>query len=167
VRQKALIFGLAAAAVTLTLAAPTQAHRMNTAMSLIEVSPRSGRLEVTHTLYAHDMESVLGARSVNLAWFETSQAEEAIKAYCLAQFTITDQRGKPLRLNFIGVELRGDSIQVYFDAPRYRGSSVIIDSNFLQDVSDSQINRVNVRARGRTVSAVFEAGAAAKRIAMP
>ena len=145
----------------------SDAHRMNAAMSLIEVSPRNGRLEVTHTLYAHDMEGVLRAGDVGLAWFETPEAETALKEYCLAQFLITDQRGRPLVLSFVGVELRGDIIQVYFDAPRFRGTSLIVDSNFLQDVSDTQVNQVNVRARGRTVSEVFEAGALARRMVIP
>jgi hypothetical protein len=166
-RLGALLVGVAVALVSLSSVTSTFAHRMNTAMSLIEVSPTDGRLELTHTLYAHDLEGVLAAGAVPMSWLETPQGEAAIRAYCLRHFTITDQRGRPLRLNFVGVELRGDLIQVYFDAPRYAGESVIVDSNFLQDVSDSQINRVNVRARGRTVSAVFEAGATARRIAIP
>jgi hypothetical protein len=143
------------------------AHRMNTAMSLIEVSPTTGKLEVSHTLFAHDMEGVLAAGAVDMNWLETARGEAAIKTYCLRQFTITDGRGRPLRLAFVGVELRGDIIQVYFEAPRYVGRDVIVDSNFLQELSDSQINRVNVRANGRTNSAVFEAGAVARRIAIP
>jgi hypothetical protein len=164
---KARLMGLFVAVVSLTTATSALAHRMNTAMSLIEVSPSTGKLELTHTLYAHDMEGVLAAGAVRMSWLESPQGEAAIKAYCERQFTITDGRGRPLRLTFVGVELRGDLIQVYFEAPRYGGSSLIVDSNFLQEVSDNQVNRVNVRANGRTVSAVFEAGAAARRIAMP
>jgi hypothetical protein len=167
VRLKASFSGLIVGVVSLTLATPALAHRMNTAMSLIEVSPTTQKLELTHTLYAHDMEGVLAAGAVRMSWLESPQGEAAIKAYCLRQFTITDQRGRPLRLTFVGVELRGDSIQVYFEAPRFSGSSIIVDSNFLQEVSDSQVNRVNVRVNGRTNSAVFEAGTEARRIAMP
>ena len=148
---------------------PTKAmaHRMDAAMSLIEVNPRTSRLEVTHFLYAHDMEDALRAGAVSLSWFETPEGKDAIRDYSLAQFTLTDTQGVPIALTFVGVELRGDVINVFFDAPRYGGASIIIDSNFLQETSDSQINRVNLRAGGRTVSAVFEAGATAHRVAMP
>ena len=151
----------------LAMTTPAQAHRMNTAMTLIEVSATGGRLEVTHTLYAHDMEDALRAGAVPLSWFETREGKNAIRDYCLAQFTLNDARGRPIALTFVGLELRGDAIDIYFDAPRYRGTSVIVDSNFLQETSDSQINRVNVRARGRTVSAVFQVGAGSQQIAMP
>jgi hypothetical protein len=167
VTLKPILLGLIAAVVSLTATTPAFAHRMNTAMSLIEVSPLTGKLEISHTLFAHDLEGVLGVGPVRINWLETSQGEAAIKAYCLDQFTITDARGRPLRLTFVGVELRGDTINVYFEAPRFAGRGIIVDSNFLQDVSDSQVNRVNVRANGRTMSAVFEAGAPARTIVMP
>ena len=164
---KGLACGLILCWIGIASATSAMAHRMDAAMSLIEVNPRTGRLEVTHTLYAHDMEDALRAGAVPLSWFETRQGKNAIRDYCLAQFTLTDTQGVPIALTFVGVELRGDVINVFFDAPRYGGASIIIDSNFLHEASDSQINRVNVRAGGRTVSEVFEAGASARRIVMP
>jgi hypothetical protein len=140
---------------------------MNVAMSLVEINPRTSRLEVTHTLYAHDLEGALLAGAVSLSWLESAAGQQALRAYCLQQFTLTNQAGRLIALSFVGAELRGDVINVYFDAPRYNGASVIVDSNLLQDVSDSQVNQVNVRARGKTVSATFAAGAAAVRIALP
>lgn len=140
---------------------------MNAAMSLVEVSQSTGRLEVTHSLYAHDLEGVLGAGSVRLTWFETPQGEAALRAYCERNFTLKNQSGRSIALTFVGVELRGDLINVYYDAPRYRGRSVIVDANFLQEVSDSQINQVNLRANGTTISAVFRAGADAKTLSIP
>jgi hypothetical protein len=143
------------------------AHRMNAAMSLIEVSPRNGRLEVTHTLFAHDLEGALLAGAVSLSWLESDVGQQALRAYCLRQFTLANQSGRPIALTFVGAELRNDVINIYFDAPRYRGETVIVDSNLLQDISDAQINQVNVRANGKTNSATFGAGAQAMRIALP
>jgi hypothetical protein len=144
-----------------------QAHRMNAAMSLIEVSPTNGRLEVTHTLYAHDLEDALLAGAVSMNWLESQAGQQALRAYCLRQFTLTDQSGVPLPLEFVGAQLQGDVINVFFDAPRYLGSSIIVDSNLLQDISENQVNQVNVRVAGRTVSATFVVGAQAERIMLP
>jgi hypothetical protein len=166
-KVRALLIASFAGVSALLAPAPASAHRMNVAMSLIEVSPRSGRLEITHTLYAHDLEGALLAGAVSLSWLESAQGQQALRAYCLRQFTLTNQAGRPLVLSFVGAELRGDVINIYFDAPRYAGTSVIVDSNLLQDISDSQVNQVNVRANGKTVSATFSAGAQAVRLAMP
>jgi hypothetical protein len=143
------------------------AHRMNAAMSVIEVSPRSGRLQITHTLFAHDLEGALLAGAVSISWLESPAGKQALRAYCLRQFTLTNQTGGPIALSFVGAELRGDVINVYFEGPRYTGTSVIVDSNLLQDISDSQVNQVNVRAVSKTVSATFAAGAQAVRMAVP
>jgi hypothetical protein len=144
-----------------------QAHRMNAAMSLVEISPTNGRLEVTHTLFAHDLEGALGAGSVDLTWFEKPQGQTALRTYCLSKFTLLAQNNRPIALSFVGVELNGAVINVYFEAPRPRGRDVTVDSNFLQDVSDTQVNQVNLRANGRTVSAVFQTGSAPKRLTLP
>jgi hypothetical protein len=147
--------------------ANAMAHRMNVAMSVIEVNPNSKRLEITHSLYAHDLEGALGAGSVNLTWFETSQGEAALRAYCLAQFSIASSNGRAIALRFVGVELRGDLINIYFEGPRVQGNALLVQSSFLQEMSDSQINQVNVRAAGRTNSAIFQTGARAKQIVIP
>jgi hypothetical protein len=160
-------FGLLGCALLLVLSQPAFAHRMNAAMSLIEISPTNGRLEVTHSLFAHDLEGVLGAGSVRLDWFETPQGEAALRTYVERNFVLKAQNGRAIALTFIGIELRGDLINVYFDAPHYRGTRVTVDVNFLQEVSDTQVNQVNLRARGRTISAVFRAGAEPKTLVIP
>jgi hypothetical protein len=162
-----VIVGLAASLCAVLAPCNAQAHRMNTAISLIEVSPRSGRLEVTHTLFAHDLEGALLAGAVSISWLESDAGQQALRAYCLRQFTLTNQAGRPISLTFVGAELRGDVINVYFDAPRYRGTSVIVDSNLLQEISDAQVNQVNLRVNGKTVSATFNAGARAVRMNLP
>jgi hypothetical protein len=140
---------------------------MDSALSLVEISPSNGHLEVTHTLFAHDLEGALGAGSVDLSWFEKPEGELALRSYCLEKFSLIAQNGRPIRLTFVGVELNGAAINVYFESPRPRGRQLTIDSNFLQERSDNQVNRVNLRANGVTISAVFMAGALPKRMTIP
>jgi hypothetical protein len=149
------------------LSSAALAHRMNSAMSLIEINPSSGKIEVTHTLFAHDLEGVLGAGSVSMNWFETAQGEAAIRTYCERKFVLNSQNGRPISLIFVGVELSGGQVNVYFEGRQPRGRTFTVDADFLQEVSDSQVNRVNLRAHGQTVSAVFRAGEAAKSLAIP
>lgn len=155
------------AAVIASVPNPTHAHRLDAALSLVEVSQSNGRLEVTHTLYAHDLEGALQAGAVPLSWFETDVGQAALRAYCLREFVLSDARGRAIALTFVGIEVRAGIINVYFDAPHYRGTSIIVDSNFLQERSESQVNRVNVRARGETVTEVFPVGASPRRIIVP
>jgi hypothetical protein len=166
-KLKRVIVSLAASLCAVLAPFNAQAHRMNTAISLIEVSPRAGRLEVTHTLFAHDLEGALLAGAVSLSWLESATGQQALRAYCLRQFRLSNQAGRPITLTFVGAELRGDRINVYFEAPSYRGTSVIVDSNLLQDISDAQVNQVNLRVNGKTESATFGVGAQAVRMSLP
>lgn len=143
------------------------AHRMDAALSVVEVNPRTGQLEITHTLFAHDLEGALLAGAVSVDWLESAPGQQALRAYCLRQFTIQNERGRPLQLTFVGAELQSDKINIFFEAPRYRGRALLIDSNLLQDISERQVNQVNLRARGQTNTATFAVGAEAKRMVLP
>lgn len=159
-----LIMGLIAA---LAPQGQALAHRMNSAMSVIETSPTSGRLNITHSLFAHDLEGALGAGSVSMTWFETPQGQAALQAYCEERFDLQDHNGLAIPLSFVGLELRGDLINIYFEAPPLTGTSIQVAARFLHEVSDSQINQVNFRAQGTTLSAIFRAGGSSQRLQLP
>lgn len=146
---------------------PAFAHRLEAALSVVEVNPTSGVLEVTHRLYAHDLEHALDLGPVGAGYFETPEGQAAIKAYCERQFFLGDGQGRTLPLQFVGAELSGDLLYVYFEAGRYRGKELTIDSNLLQDFTQAQVNQVNVRRAGQTVSARFQTGTPAKRMRLP
>jgi hypothetical protein len=146
---------------------PSNAHRLEAALSLVEINPSSGVLEITHRLYAHDLEHALDLGPVGAGYFETPKGQTAIKTYCERQFFIGDGQGKALPVTFVGAELSGDLLYVYFEADRYRGRDLTLDSNLLQDFTQAQVNQVNVRRDGKTVSARFQSDTAAKRIGLP
>lgn len=146
---------------------PTLAHRIEAALSVVEVNPTSGVLEITHRLYAHDLEHALDLGPVGVGYFETPKGQATIKAYCERQFLIADGKGKAIPLQFVGAEVSGDLLYVYFEAGRYLGRELTLDSNLLQDFTEAQVNQVNVRRDGKTVSARFQTGTPARRIGLP
>ncbi len=146
---------------------PTLAHRIEAALSVVEVNPSSGVLEITHRLFAHDLEHALDLGPVGAGYFETPDGLAAIKAYCERQFFIGDEAGRALRLQFVGAELSGDLLYVYFEAGRYSGKALTLDSNLLQDFTEAQVNQINLRRAGKTVSARFQTGTPAKQMRLP
>jgi len=163
-RLSVAILGLLAVSLA---SSPVMAHRLEAALSVVEVNSTSGVLEITHRLYAHDLEHALDLGPVGVGYFETPEGQAAIKTYCERQFFIGDGQGKAVPLQFVGAELSGDLLYVYFEAGRYRGRELTLDSNLLQDFTQAQINQVNVRRGGKTVSARFQTGTAAKRMSLP
>ena len=163
-RSGVALLGLLAMAL---VSSPAVAHRIEAALSVVEVNATSGVLEITHRLYAHDLEHALDLGAVGVGYFETPEGQAAIKAYCERQFLIADGEGKAMPLQFVGAEVSGDLLYVYFEADRYRGRDLTLDSNLLQDFTQAQVNQVNVRRDGKTVSARFQSDTAAKRIGLP
>ncbi|GIU65978.1 DUF6702 family protein [Candidatus Phycosocius spiralis] len=164
--MKGLKFGLMSAAL-LGLTMPAQAHRIQAALSVVEISPTTQNLEITHRLYVHDLEHALDLGSIGMSWFLTQEGQAAIKGYCLRQFFIGDVNGRPLAIQFVGAELSGDLLYVYFEAGQYRGQSLTLDSNLLQDFTKGQLNQINLRRDGKTVSALFQSDTAAKKMLLP
>lgn len=160
------VAGLGLLAIALA-SSPAIAHRLEAALSVVEINPSSGVLEITHRLYAHDLEHALDLGPVGAGYFETSEGQAAIKAYCERQFFLGDGRGKAMPLQFVGAELSGDLLYVYFEAGRYSGRALTLDSNLLQDFTQAQVNQVNVRRDGKTISARFQTGTPAKLMGLP
>lgn len=166
-RLNSWIFAGVGLCLALGLPPSAQAHRLEAALSVVEVNPSSGILEITHRLYAHDLEHALDLGPIGAGYFETPEGREAIRLYSLRQFQIGDEKGRPLPLTFIGAELSGDLLYVYFEAGRYRGKRLTLDSNLLQDFTAAQVNQINVRRNGKTVSARFAVGTPAQILALP
>lgn len=144
-------------------ATPALAHRMDAALSVVELQA-DGTVEVSHRLFAHDLEHALDPGPVGLRWFEMPAGQVALRDYVAARFVLNDARGRPVALRFVGAEVQGDLVWIYFEGRRPSGRFVTVDSDLLQDVSDRQTNQVNVRAGGRTRTAIFPPGAEAKRV---
>jgi hypothetical protein len=145
--------------------APASAHRLDAALSVVEAQP-DGALEVTHRIYAHDLEHAMNVGPVGARWFETAPGQAALRDHVAARFHLRDVTGAPVPLRFVGAELSGDLVLVHFEGRTPEGGAVEVDSDILQDFSPRQINQVNVRrAGGPTRSATFPPGAAAVRLA--
>jgi hypothetical protein len=160
-------------AVAAGLALPARAHRLNEAISVLELRRTSPTADLTHQLYAHDLEHAFGLTGVALDWFASREGQARTRAYCQAMFEVADGAGQAVGFRYVGLELSGDAVLVYFDAPAERlrpaaaaagPFSLMVWSRLLQDVSPSQRNLVNVRVDGRTASVSFRAGDGPARV---
>lgn len=161
---------VAVAALLAIAVAPTiaHAHRLNAAITMVEISPKSGRLVVSHRLYAHDLEHVLFLGAVKLDYFDTPEGKKALGAYVQNRFSVADGAGKAVALGFRGAETEGDLVWAYFDAPRPTNlGQISVNSSLLHDYADDQVNTVTVTLASTTRSAVFPRGARTQTLVFP
>lgn len=164
-----LLAGCAAGAVAAVAlpATPALAHRMDAAISILDIRPDGRTLQVTHRLYAHDLEHTLDLGPVGVGWFDTSEGQQALGAYVARAFVLRDERGRDVPLRYIGAETQADLVFVYFEGILPRGRELEVDSNLLVEFSDAQRNLVNLQRGSQTVSATFGVSDGPRRLAIP
>lgn len=148
------------AAFALTcLSQPAQAHRLDAALSTVEISAVTGKLVVSHRMYAHDLEHALRLGSVGLLWFDSKEGGAQLGAYAADRFALFDGDGQRISLTFRGAETEGDLVWVYFDGEKPSNiSEFVVGSQLLNDFSENQTNLVTIRIGQVTRSATFRVG---------
>lgn len=131
------------------------AHKINSAMSIIDIDDDGQSIEITHKIYAHDLEHALDLGSVGLEFFHTKKGLKLVRDYINSRFILNDGISKN-NIKFIGCEIAGDILFVYYEATLQKGQIWEIDSNILQDVADGQTNYVNIHFKNQVQTLIFD-----------
>lgn len=146
---------------SLSVSSPAFAHRAHASLTEIVWNKSTQEVEITHRLYAHDLEPRL-FKKVMSGWEESPEGIAQVGAYSAAKFTIR-VKGKKVPLNYVGAEPDGEFIYVYFTAPRFKnGTELSVRDAILTDVFDNQVNLVNLTLDGNTQSQYFRFGEGAR-----
>ncbi len=159
-------FGLALAVLSfvffLNATTPVFAHRAHAGLTEIALSADGQEVEITHRLYAHDIEPRLFEAAAS-GWETTQQGVAKIGRYCAAKFLVAIA-GEPLSLTYIGAEPDGEFIYAYFTALRPKtGTTLDVQNVLLDDAFEDQVNLVNLTLNGQTQSQYFRSGDGAKK----
>lgn len=158
--------GFLALLALLAAASPAAAHRLHAGLTEMALDPSGKTLEITHRLYAHDLEPYLFHKVYN-DWAQTAAGIARVGAYSRARFGLA-MDGKALSLDYVGAEPEGEFIYIYFTAPRPQGAGPLqVRDRLLSDVLEDQVNLVNLTLGGQTQSRYFRYGDAAKAFDWP
>ncbi len=133
---------------------------MNTAISVIEADDAARNLEITHKLYAHDLEDIFNVTSASLDYFETSEGRKILDEYVQNRFQIKDENGL-VQCHFIGTQIDFDVVYVFYSAP-ITTNKIVLKSEFLFEANKEQRNFVNIHFKGKVESFAFGSSDAAK-----
>ena len=137
---------LAVAAV----AASAGAHGYFAALTRIDYNARAGTLEVIHRLHHHDVAAFLTVRDM-------TETERLLKPYLTAAFALQAD-GRPVALTWLGIDVDGEELTAYLEAPLARAPTVLaITNRILVDAFPGQRNTVVVTVPGARASALFSA----------
>ncbi|WP_417493422.1 DUF6702 family protein [Maricaulis sp.] len=131
-------------------AAPAAAHRVHAGVTEIAISATTGELQISHRVYGHDLIEALGTEVTDEdAWFASPDGLAATGAYAAAHFRLGEGDGRLLEPAYVGAELDGELLWIYFAAPApAETSAFVVDNDLLADAFEDQVMMTNITING-------------------
>ena len=150
------------------VAIPALAHQQKVTISTLAHNPRSGMLEVVHSIPLHDAEHALRAQGIRAPdIINDLESRRAFARYVAARFSV-EAGDAPVALTLLGTEIEGGRLIVYQEAKSPgRGSELLVRSQILSDVWARQENRVNLGTGTQVDTLIFANGDPARRAILP
>jgi hypothetical protein len=128
------------------LAAPAQAHRVHAGVTEVAISAATGELQISHRVYGHDLIEALGADVADEeVWYASAAGIAAAGAHAQAHFRIGEGDGRLLEPVYVGAELDGELLWIYFAAPAPADTSAfLVDNDLLADAFEDQVMMTNI-----------------------
>lgn len=146
----------ASALVSLLTSSTVSAHTFFEGLVSVDVNPRSQHLEIVHSYTAHDLTALLMEQTQLAINLEHPEHEALLRAYVEQHFVLRAS-GKKLALEWVGIRLTPQSIEIYqeLSAPPPL-SSIEVQNDVLRSALQQQINRVNFSQGACRGSLVFD-----------
>jgi hypothetical protein len=159
-KHTAFLTGIALFVAGLLLASPASAHRYHTSLTEADYNREEQSLQVSLRTFADDLENILSRRAgkrINLD--RKKEAEPLLLAYLQDVFQLKGAAGESLKLSWVGMEAKVDSVWIYFETKIPGGiKGLQLSNRFLQDLFDDQLNVVNIKEGNQKIALTFARG---------
>lgn len=121
--------------------------------------------EITLRTFADDLEAILSKRAGKIARLDGSKAANGqVFAYLQSVFRLKSG-AQEIELQWVGMELKGNTAWIYLQAKVPKGpSKTSLRNDFLFDLFEDQVNVVNVIDKEKKGSLVFKRGVGAQEL---
>lgn len=147
-----------------TVAASAAAHRYFFSITNINVNNEQNTMEVIHQITAHDLDNAIAEKEQIRFSTEHPSYDKFVQQYIEQHFTL-NFKGKPLELNWLGLEITRGNIYIYQESSfEHSIEGLEIINNILIDSYQKQVNTVNFQDNARKGSLTFTKSATIKKI---
>lgn len=139
-------------------------HKFYTSISKMEYNMQTHSWEIIMNVFYDDWEKSLSSFHVKKVSINDKDIEALSYEYLKNTFQIkSGNQSLPIKL--IGTKQENDVLKIYIECQQKKLSKSILLSNIsMLESIDEQINIVNIRANGKTQTAVFQKDQKAKEI---
>jgi hypothetical protein len=134
-----------------TLAPIAAAHTFHASIAQVDYITARKSLEVIIWIHAEDLERRMKLANGPRASFDKEkEAERFVREYLRTHFELKDRLGRPLPMQWVGIEVRTHFIAAYFEAPAPGGiAGVTLTNRILLAMLPDQVNTVKVKVDGK------------------
>lgn len=139
-------------------------HKFHVSVTQIEYNPKGQSAEITIRVFADDLENALSQyskRSVKLdpaTANKDKQVGETVLAYLRGAFELKGKTGRPVKLNWVGMEWQADMFWLYVEGKLPNGlEGAQLRNKVLQELFEDQVNIVNSKIDGKQIGLMFDA----------
>jgi len=137
--------------------AQAAAHTFFVGNTEIMSNQHTNSIEVIHRFTSHDLEALLSDRHQVRVYADSEAYLKLVKAYVVENFALIGKDGKPLALEFVGIEAGINDTHIYqevLNTTKIKG--VTVKHRLLTDYFTNQKNRVNFESKDIKGSLLFD-----------
>lgn len=136
-------------------------HPLHLSISELELSPKSGSLEISHRIFIDDLENAIKDRTgiaVSLSDPKDPELAQQLVGDYIHQHFRLQLNGKSIMPQYLGYEVEEEAIWAYMEVPKVRKiSSVSVQNTLFFKRFTDQINIINVKVGDSLKSLRLEA----------
>jgi hypothetical protein len=134
------------------------AHKYYHSHCSFELNAASGNAELVLEVFTHDVELALGKKNQKAIKIDDKEINSYLKDYLKENFILKNTEGKILDFTYVGSEVKGDEIQIYFEYPALKSfKGLVLTNSILSREFATQVNKVNLKNGEMKKSLVFTA----------
>ena len=139
------------------MAANASAHTFFIGSTEISVNEHTNSIEIIHQFTSHDLEAMLSDKYQQRINADSEQYLKLVQDYVEQRFTLFDNNGQRLTIEFIGVEAGINATYIYQEVlAKSNIKGVVIYHQLLTDYFPKQKNRVNFESKAIKGSLLFD-----------
>ncbi len=141
-------------------------HQFHTTLTRIDYNAKEKLLEISIQIFTHDLEPMLerrGAQKIDLE--KSAEIDKIIQIYLNENFVLTDKKGEPKTLRWIGKEVKTDTVRVYVEtAVEENPENYQLKNTLFFESFQEQTNLVVCHYDGKKADLMFKIGDKTKEI---
>ncbi len=159
-KHKAFLISIALVVAGLLVVSSASAHKYHTSFAEANYNREEQSLQVSLRTFADDLENILSRRAgKRISLDRKKEVEPLLIAYLQDVFQLKGAAGESLKLSWVGMEAKVDSVWLYFETKVSGGiKGLQLSNRFLQDLFDDQLNMVNIKEGNRKIALTFARG---------